>query len=150
MPSPACRACRGLTALAIPRGVSQKTRKRVHGLFAAVGAVLEIPERQFDAFTVTYSTSHGYHALAALAAGARKLGLDRQTALTAAAHALADGIVAWRESGDSLDALLREAATPGGTAATVMAAAEKAGYARSVERALRAGFKRARRVASQS
>lgn len=149
MPSPACRACRGLTALAFSRGVSQKARKRVFGLFAPVGTVLEIPEKQFDAFTVTYSTSHGYHALAALAAGARKLGLDRQTALTAAAHALADGILTWRESGESLDDLLREAATPGGTAATVMAAANDAGYARIVEHALRAGFARARKYASQ-
>ena len=29
----------------------------------SVGAVAEIPEKQFDAFTVTYSSSHGLHAL---------------------------------------------------------------------------------------
>ena len=69
------------------------------GLFEKVGTVLEIPESKFDAFTVTYSSSHGYHALAALAAASlRKLGLSRKTALTAAAHALADGILSWRES----------------------------------------------------
>ena len=52
---------------------------------------------------MTYSSSHGYHALAALAEAAEKLGLDRKTALTAAAHALADGVLAWRESDLSLD-----------------------------------------------
>ena len=46
---------------------------------------------------MTYSSSQGYHALAALAEGAETLGLNRKTALTAAAHALADGILAWRE-----------------------------------------------------
>jgi len=66
--------------------------------FSHVGPVFEILESKFDAFTVTYSSSHGYHALAALADAAEKLGLDHKTALTAAAHAIADGILAWRES----------------------------------------------------
>ena len=53
---------------------------------------------------MTYSSSHGYHALDALAgAAARKLGLDRKTALTAASHAIADGILTWRESDISLE-----------------------------------------------
>src|SRR5712692_7565624 len=51
---------------------------------------------------------------AALAGAAQKLGLDQKTALTAAAHALADGIVSWREGDISSNYLLREAATPGG------------------------------------
>jgi hypothetical protein len=42
---------------------------------------------------VTYSSSQGYHALAALAEGAETL-LNRKTALTAAAHALADEFMA--------------------------------------------------------
>ena len=54
--------------------------------------MLEIPERHFDAFTVTFSPSHGYHALAALATAGERLGLNRKNALTAAAHALAGGI----------------------------------------------------------
>src|SRR5439155_20123 len=83
------------------------------------------------------SSSHGYHALAALAGAAQRAGLDRQTAMTAAAHALADGILVWRESKMALDELLREAATPGGTAATVMAAMSSAGYERAVARGLR-------------
>ena len=64
--------------------------------------MLEIPESQFDAFTVTFSSSHGYHALAALATSAQGLGLNREIAMTAAAHALADGILSWRDSKTSL------------------------------------------------
>ena len=93
MPSPACRNGHGLTALAFDHNFPAAAKREVKSLFAKVGPVLEIPERKFDAFTVTYSCSHGYHALATLAGEAEKLGLDRQTALTAAAHALADGIV---------------------------------------------------------
>lgn len=144
MPSPACRSGKGLTALALDRSVNVSQKGEVISLFAQVGPVVEVPESKFDAFTVTYSCSHGYHALATLAAAARSLGLGRKTALTAAAHALADGIVAWREGDISLDDLLREAATPGGIAAAVMKSMDGAGYERAVRKGLAAGLKRTR------
>lgn len=149
MPSPVCRSGRGLTALVFDRRLDATGRREVKGLFARVGAVIEVPERKLDAFTVSYSCSHGYHALATLAAEAEKIGLNRKTALLAAAHALADGILAWREGNIPLDELLREAATPGGIAATVMTAADAAGYQRAVRRGLAAGMKRTRRNARQ-
>jgi pyrroline-5-carboxylate reductase len=150
MPSPGSRSGRGLTALTFERGFSQDARREVKRLFEKVGTVIEIPESQFDAFTVTYSSSHGYHALAALAASAEKLGLNRKTALTAAAHALADGILSWREGRIPLDQLLHEAATPGGIAASVMRAMDSSGYARSIQHGLRAGMARARENARRA
>lgn len=147
MPSPVARAGRGLTAVTFARDCPPTARRQVHAFFARVGTVIDVPEGKFDAFTVTYSASHGYHALATLAKAAQKLGLDRKTAHVAAAHALADGILSWREGKESLDALLREAATPGGIAATVMAAMGKSGYSLMVERGLRAGAARARKNA---
>jgi pyrroline-5-carboxylate reductase len=139
-----------LTALTFDRRFPAAARREVQQLFAAVGPILEIPERQMDAFTVTYSASHGYHALATLAAAAEKLGLDRGTAMTAATHALADAISACREGQVSLAALLHEAATPGGTAAAVMDAMDRHGYQRAVNRGLAAGLKRARKNARQT
>ena len=147
MPSPACRNGRGLTAVTYDRGMPKGARARVHGLFARVGPVLEIPESQFDTFTVAYSCTHGYHALDTLARAAQKAGLDRRTALTAAAHALADGILGWREGELSLEARLEEAATPEGIADTVMKTMNAGGHLRIVERGLRAGIARARRNA---
>jgi pyrroline-5-carboxylate reductase len=114
-------------------------------MFEQVGPVLELPDRQMDAITATHSPSHGYHALATLAKAAEHAGLDRATALTAAAHALSDGIRYWRESGKALADLLHEAATPGGIAAATMAAMDKAGYPAIVEKGIRAGMKQARR-----
>jgi pyrroline-5-carboxylate reductase len=144
MPSPTCRTRRGLTALAYARNMTVASRTLVAKFFAQVGPVIEIPEGKFDAFTVSYSASHGYHALATLAGAAQRLGLDRETALTAAAHALAGGVIAWKESNIPLEHLLHEAATPGGIAATVMNTMDKAGYHRMVEGALRAGMERAK------
>ena len=147
MPSPVCRVGRGLTALCFDRNAREADRTRVRGFFEAVGSVVELPEVQFDVFTATYSSSHGYHALAALAAAAGKAGLDRKTALMAAGHALGDAILYWRESGLSLEKLLQEAATPGGIAAATMAAMDRTGYARVVALGLNAGISRARQTA---
>jgi pyrroline-5-carboxylate reductase len=147
MPSPVCRAGRGLTALTFSRGISVTARAEVRDLFALVGAVLEIPENRFDAFTVTFSSSHGYHALATLIGAAEAIGLDRKSARVAAAHALADGIAAWRAGTSSLEDLLQEAATPGGTAAAVMSSLDRAGYATIVSQGLRAGISQAKKNA---
>jgi pyrroline-5-carboxylate reductase len=144
MPSPVCRIGRGLTAITFDRNSTGRTRSGVKSFFARVGPVFEIPESKFDGFTVTYSCSHGYHALATLAEAGQKVGLDRKTALAAAAHALADGILAWREGTLSLKNLLHEAATPGGIAATVMSAMDKLRYREAVQDGLRAGMSRAR------
>jgi pyrroline-5-carboxylate reductase len=143
MPSPVCRVGRGLTALSFERSVTKTERRRVRDFFERVGTVLEIPEGQFDAFTAAYSCSHGYHALATLAKAGQRAGLGRATALTAAAHALSDGIGYWRESGKALSELLHEAATPGGIAAATMSAMDESGYARVVEKGIRAGIKQA-------
>jgi pyrroline-5-carboxylate reductase len=144
MPSPVCRSGRGLTALTFPKGLARGERKRVYDLFGSFGKVVEIPESRFDAFTVTYSCSHGYHLLASLADAAQAVGLDRHTALLASAHALADGIVAWREGNESLESLIGEAVTPGGIAAATIAAADAAGCKRAVRRGVAAGLRRAR------
>ncbi|HEY3971434.1 MAG TPA: pyrroline-5-carboxylate reductase dimerization domain-containing protein [Candidatus Sulfotelmatobacter sp.] len=147
MPSPVCRVGRGLTALSFDRSVSQRDRKKVRDFFARVGAILEIPEKQLDVFTATFSSSHGYHALSTLAEAAHAAGLDAVTAQIAAAHALCDGIAYWRESGESLSDLLQEAATPGGTAAATVAAMDSSGYARAIRNGIRAGMQQARRNA---
>jgi pyrroline-5-carboxylate reductase len=149
MPSPLCRSGRGLTALTFPKRLARGERKRVYDLFASFGKVVEIPERRFDAFTVTYSCSYGYHLLASLADAAQAIGLDRHTALLASAHALADGIVAWREGTESLESLIEEAVTPGGIAAATIAAADAAGCKRAVRRGVAAGLRRARNNAGK-
>jgi pyrroline-5-carboxylate reductase len=144
MPSPVCRIARGLTPVSFDRSVAESERVRVRKLFGHVGPVVDLPERQLDAITAAHSPTHGYHALATLAKAAEGAGLDRATALTAAAHALSDGILYWRESGKELGELLREAATPGGIAAATMAAMDASRYARVVRNGIRAGVRQAR------
>ena len=103
-----------------------------------------MPEGRFDVFNAAYSPGHGYHALATLAKAAQDTGLDKKTALTAAAHALSESILYWRESGQNLSDLLREAATPGGTTAATLAAMDAAGYKEAIGLGLKASIRRAR------
>jgi pyrroline-5-carboxylate reductase len=147
MPSPVCRIGRGLTPFCFNHSVGKSERGRVRRFFEQVGPVLELREGQIDAITATHSPTHGYHALATLAKVAQDAGLDRETALTAAAHALAGGIEYWREIGLSLEELLEEAATPGGIAAATIAGGENSGYSRAVRAGLAAGIERARKNA---
>ena len=147
MPSPVCRIGKGLNPVSFDQSVSAGERREVRRLFAKVGPTFEIHESQMDAITATHSSTHGYHALAWLAKEAQRAGLDEKTALMAASHALADGILYWRESGLSLDELLEEAATPGGIAAATMKAMDRAGYGRAVAKGLAAGIAQARRNA---
>jgi len=149
MPSPLCRSGRGFTAINYSRSLPRADRKLVRDLFSTFGEVVEIPESKLDLFTVTFSPSHGYHAISALARAAQAAGLNRKMALLTSAHALADGIVAWREEKYSLESLLEEAATPGGTAAATMAAMDAAGYQRAVRLGVAAGLRRARANASK-
>jgi pyrroline-5-carboxylate reductase len=150
MPSPVCRSARGLTALASGVGIPATARREIRELFGRVGSVVEIPEPQFDAFTVVYSSSHGYHALTALADAGVRAGLRRSSALRAATHALEGGIRYWRESGADLAELLHEAATPGGIAATTMKGMDRAGYRKAIARGVAAGMKQMRHLARQS
>ena len=150
MPSPVCRIGRGLTPVSFDRSVGKAERARVRRFFEQVGLVLEIPEQQMDPITATHSPTHGYHALATLAKAAERAGLDRKTALIAAAHALRDGIGYRDQTGLSLEELLHEAATPGGIAAATMAAMDRSGYARVVANGVKAGLAQARRNARRS
>jgi pyrroline-5-carboxylate reductase len=135
--------------MSFDRDVSKNDRARVRKLFAEVGPVIDLPESQMDAITATSSPTHGYHALANLAKAAELEGLNRGAALIAAAHALSDGILYWRDGRLSLKKLLREAATPGGIAAATMAAMDNAGYAHVMQRGLAAGISQARRNAKK-
>lgn len=149
MPSPVCRIDRGFTPVCFDRVTTGKDRVRVRRMFEQVGPVLELKESQMDAITASSSPTHGYHALKTLAEAARVSGLDSKAAVLAAAHALSDGVEYWRRSGETLEDLLAEAATPGGIAAATVAAMDQAGYPSAVASGIRAGIRQARRNSIQ-
>jgi len=144
MPSPVCRAGRGLTAVTFERGASAAARKELKQFFGRVGRVLEIPESTFDAFTATYSSSHGYRALAALAEAAQKLGLDRRLPLRPRPRAGGRDYLLAR--GEHLTGCPAAGGShPRWNRRHRDETMEEAGYRGIVERGLRAGVARARK-----
>ena len=110
MPSPLCRSGRGLTAVTFPRTLTRADRKCVHDLFASFGRVVEIPESKFDAFTVTLFMQPWLSRTRDSGSNcAKRQVLIEIRRCSRSAHALADGILAWRDGKDSLESLLEEA-----------------------------------------
>jgi pyrroline-5-carboxylate reductase len=146
MPSPMCESGNGIAALTFGSGCSKVARNTVKQLFRSFGEVLELSESQFNAFTVVYSPSHGVHALSALSEAGVRAGLRKKTALIAAAHALSAAGLALKQGGD-LNKMVKQAATPGGTAEATMAGMDAAGYRAAVTKGVQAGVARARYMA---
>lgn len=149
MPSPRCESGKSLTALVFARRCSPSTRNVMKRFFESFGEVFEMPESQFNAFTVIYSPSHGVHALSALSEAGVKAGLHRRIALVAAAHALSSAEAAVKESGN-IKKLVQQAATPGGTAEATMTGMDDAGYREAVAKGVQAGVARARSMAARN
>ena len=147
---PVCRMAKGLTGLAFSRDITPSDQRKIRSLFARVGIVLEIPEKQFVTFSVTYSSSHGYHALSALAESAIKIGLDFQTAIAAARRLSPTVSITGGKGKTTIAELLNEAATPGGVAEATMSEMDKSGYRRAIQNGLRAGLRRTRANAKRS
>jgi pyrroline-5-carboxylate reductase len=147
MPSPACASGHGLTAIALSSHFPARANNLIWRMFGAIGEIIFVPERELDAFTIAFSPTHGQHALATLAEAAQMLGLNRDLALLAAAHALGDSISDWRaRNAPPIAGLLHDAATPGGIAAEVIKSMKRAGYQRMMTNGLKAGMKRVREL----
>ena len=147
MPSPVARSGRGLTALAFDRDFPPPARREVRDLFARSELSSKFPRASS---TRLPSLTLRATVITLWRRWPKRLrtGTGPEDRLDAAAHALADGILAWRESEFSLDELLREAATPGGIAAATLASMDRSGYKRIVRRGLRAGMGRAKKNAN--
>lgn len=150
MPSPLSESGNGLTALAFARSCSSRSRRSVKRFFSEFGQVLEVPESEFNAFTVVYSPSHGLHALSALSEAAVRGGLNKHAALVAAAHALGAAEAVLKQRNADIENMVRQAATPGGTAEATMAAMDAAGYGDVVAKGVQAGIARARSMADRT
>ena len=106
------RSGQGLTALTFAKKFPALRESVCAISFRSSVQLIEIPEKQFDAFTVTYSGSHGYHALAALIAAAEEIGLERKAAQWPLLMHWQMELPAWREGDCSLENCHRKRQPP--------------------------------------
>ena len=139
----------GLTALAWGEGVNGGQRDWVRALFARVGEVLELPERQLDAFLALTSSGPAFVALVAeaMADGAVAAGLPRALAQHLAHRTLAGTAALLQERELHPGQLKDMVASPGGTTIAGLRQLERAGVRSALLEAVLAAAERSRELA---
>ncbi|MDP3723803.1 MAG: pyrroline-5-carboxylate reductase [Candidatus Omnitrophota bacterium] len=146
---PATVGC-GFSAMAAGRAAGSRDRAIARALFEAVGAVVELPERSFDAITAVSGSGPAYVFFLAgtWEMAARALGLPGAVAAQAVAQTLQGSVQLLRDSGEPPETLLRRVASKRGTTEAALRVLAKRKVAVSFREAIRAAADRSRALAS--
>ena len=145
---PATVGC-GFSALARGTKATRRHRAMARALFEAVGTVVELPERHFDAITAVSGSGPAYlvFVVQAWRDVARSLGLPEAIA-DAAIHSTVQGSLRlWQQSGESPDVLMQRVASKGGTTEAALRVLVRRRVAQSLMKAVRAAAQRSRQLA---
>ena len=138
MPNTPAMVLEGMTALCPGAGVDEKELARVKAVFDAVGKTVVIPEKLMDAYTSLAGSSPAwvFMFLEALADGAVREGIPRDTAYAVAAQAVLGSARLAAESGVHPGELKDRVCSPGGTTIEAVATLEEAGFRSAIIRAV--------------
>ena len=139
----------GLTGLSWGDNVNPEQRKIVGEIFHPISEVLELPEKQLDAFLALTSSGPAYVALIieALADGAVAAGLPRQLAHQLAHKTLSGSALLMKEKNLHPGELKDMVASPGGTTITALRHLEMAGVRSALIEAVVLAAERSRELA---
>ena len=142
---PATVGC-GYSAIALGRAATARHRAIAKALFGAVGEVVELPERQFDAVTAVSGSGPAYvfFLVEAWEQAARRLGLPASVARRAVARTLEGSVRLLRATDAPASALIRKVASKGGTTEAALNVLAARHVARHVADAVRAAARRSR------
>ena len=138
MPNTPAMVSEGMTALCPGPDVSESELEAVRRVFDAVGRTVILPESQIDAYTSLAGSSPAwvFMFIEALADGAVREGIPRQTAYAVAAQAVLGSAKLAAESGVHPGELKDRVCSPGGTTIEAVATLEEAGFRSAVIRAV--------------
>jgi len=142
---PATVGC-GFSVLTMGRGVSARQRAIARALFKAVGEVVELPERQFDAVTAVSGSGPAYvfFLVRLWQEAARTLGLSPAIAATAIGQTLEGSVRVLRASGVESGTLIQRVASKGGTTEAALKVLARRSVSRHFVEAIRAAAARSR------
>lgn len=134
----------GMSVYCAAASAKPADRRLAARLFGSAGAVLELPERQFDAVTALSGSGPAFVAFAAqaLIAGAQALGLPPDAARLLTEQTLIGTGVYLQNTGRDLDEFIRAVASPRGTTAAGLAVLRKSAVAATLARTLAAAAAR--------
>ena len=134
MPNTPALVLEGVTAVARADGLKMGDLETAQEIFGAVGKVVVLEEELLDAVTGLSGSGPAYVALMieALADGGVRVGLDRITAMTLAAHTVLGSAKLLIETGAHPGQLKDMVTSPGGTAIAGITALEEGGVRRTL------------------
>lgn len=142
----------GMTVISPGRSCDAVKTAYVVSLLSAVGSVLVVPEDQQDAVTATSGSGPAYVFLLieSMAAAARELGLDDDTARELATQTVLGAATMAARPGADAGELRRQVTSPNGTTAGALAVFEDGDFTGLVTRAMTAARDRGRQLGAVS
>ncbi len=143
---------RAASAFACGNRSSKDDIANVMKIFGAIGAIVQIDEKNIDAVTALAGSGPAfvYTVIEALAQGGSKAGLPNETSLKLATQMVLGAAQLAAESNASPEELRRAVATAGGTTAAGLAAMEKLKTSEGLIAAVEAAAARSRAMAQES
>lgn len=140
-----------ITAIAAGPGVGEEETALAADIFDAVGLVTMVPEKSMNAVTALSGSGPAYFYLfiKALTDAGEAQGLDRETAFELAHETMFGASRLIKYSKKSIEELIAEVRSPGGTTAAALEVFEASGLAEIVDKAVDAAAKRASELAKQ-
>ncbi len=150
MPNIAVRIGKGVTTITPHHSATADDIDLTTRLFATVGTVFEVPEKQTNAATAVSGSGPAFALLflEALFQGGVQEGLDPSLSRVLSAHVLASTAALILETKDTPAALRAEIASPKGTTEAGLKVLQEGQFSNIVVKAIRAATKRAQELAS--
>ena len=150
MPNLALMVQEGMSVTCAAKRAKPADRQLVQQLFGSAGAVLELPERYFDAVTALSGSGPAFVAylLQALIEGAIALKLPRDAARFLAEQTLIGTGIYLQNSNSDIRAFIQAVTSPQGTTAAGMAVLEKATVKKTLAQTLAAAAARSRALSA--
>ncbi|MEX2533307.1 MAG: pyrroline-5-carboxylate reductase [Nitriliruptoraceae bacterium] len=152
MPNTPAQLGVGVTALAKGNGATDASMRAAQEIFASVGAVVEVDEKDLDAVTAVSGSGPAYVFLfaEALIDAGIAAGLDAKTARLLAIETLYGSGVMLRDAGRDPSELREMVSSPGGTTVAALTSFANDGFREMVAGAVAAAKRRAEELATET
>jgi pyrroline-5-carboxylate reductase len=148
MPNLALSVGEGMSVFCAAENVTEDDKDAAMELFGAAGAVLELPEQNFDAVTALSGSGPAFvaYVLQAMIKAAVALGLPEEDARLLAEQTLIGTAVHLQTTGDDIGEFIQAVASPKGTTAAGLAVLEASDVSAVIDQTLAAAAVRSREL----
>ena len=148
MPNLALSVGEGMSVFCAAENVTEDDKDAAMELFGAAGAVLELPEQNFDAVTALSGSGPAFvaYVLQAMIKAAVALGLPEEDARLLAEQTLIGTAVHLQTTGDDIGEFIQAVASPKGTTAAGLAVLEASDVSTVIAQTLAAAAARSREL----